>query len=334
MSEKLPFHVVVTDFIHEPLTIEREILGDIATVSALSATSTADLEQRLEDADALLVYHFVSVGKEAIAKLNRCKLIVRCGAGFDNVDHTFARQRGIDVANVPDYGTEDVADAAIALTLSLARGTHLLNHRCQRGTDDWTYQLAIPLHRIRGRTFGIVGLGRIGTATALRAKALGYQVYFYDPYVVDGTDKALGLNRCSSLEALLSISHVVSCHCLLSPETRHIIHRDNIDLLPHGSLLINTARGAVVQPEAVLYGLESGRLAGAGIDVLDQEPPDSDYPLVRAWRDPTHPAHDRLILTPHAAFYSQEGLEDMRRKGCENVRRALLGQPPRNVING
>ena len=327
------FKVVVTDFIDEPLTIEREILGDIALVSALNATCPANLDERLADADALLVYHFVNIDQAVIERLQRCRLIVRCGAGYDNVHYQFARSRGIDVCNVPDYGTEDVADSAIAMTLSLVRGTHLLNALCQRGTQQWTYQLAVPLWRIRGRTLGILGLGRIGTATALRAKALGFEVLFYDPYVRDGTDKALGLRRVESLQELLSQSHVVSCHCLLSDETRHMINPQTIQWMQPGSFLINTARGAVVTPEAILAGLESGRLAGAGIDVLADEPPGDDHPLLRAWRDVHHPANQRLILTPHAAFYSEEGLEDMRRKGCANVRRALLGQPPRNVVN-
>lgn len=333
MSLEKKFKVIVTDFIYEPLQIEREILGDIATVTALSATSIDDLDARIDAADALLVYHFVSVREPQIRRLKQCKIIVRCGAGFDNVDHAFARQQGIDVANVPDYGTEDVADAAMAMTLALARGTHRLNHLCQRGTCDWSYGLAVPLRRIRGRNFGIVGLGRIGTATALRARALGYEVLFYDPYVRDGTDKSLGIRRVQSMRELMSQAHVVSCHCLLSDETRHIVNMESIRWMQPESLLINTARGAVVDPAAILWGLENGVLAGAGIDVLEREPPAVDEPLLQAWRDPAHPAHDRLILTPHAAFYSEEGLEDMRRKGCENVRRVLLGETPRNVIN-
>ncbi len=327
------FDVIVTDFIHEPLSIEREILGDIANVSALNAQCDSDIKEQIEHAHALLVYHFISLSRTAIERMNNCRVIVRCGAGYDNVDYRFARERGIDVCNVPDYGTEDVADTAIALALSLSRGTHRLNHLCQRGTENWTYELAVPLRRIRGQTFGLIGMGRIGTATALRAKALGYEVLFFDPHVVSGADKAIGVRRAECLEELLNRSDVVSCHCWLSEETRHLINRQTIELMRPGSLLINTARGAVVEPDAVLHGLECGILAGAGIDVLEQEPPHDAHPLVQAWRDPLHPANSRLILTPHAAFYSEEGLEDMRRKGCENVRRILLGNPARNIVN-
>ena len=328
-----PFNVFVTDFITEPLDVERTILGEVAEVTALDAQSENDFGDRLRQADAIMVYHFVSITRATIEKLERCKLIVRCGAGFDNVDHAFARQRGIPVANVPDYGTEDVADTAIGLVLSIARGTHLYNQQCQRGTDSWIYTLATPLHRIRGRVFGVIGVGRIGTATALRAKALGYDVVFYDPHVTDGRDKALGIRRAESVEELLSQSHVVSCHCPLTPETKYIINPSSIELMQRGSILVNTARGGVVDPAAILKGLESGILAGAAIDVLEQEPPASDHPLIAAWRDPSHPAHDRLILTPHAAFYSEEGLKDMRIKGSQNCLRSLTGAKIRNIVN-
>ncbi len=239
-----PFKVVVTDFITEPLDIELGYLGDIAQVVALDAKSEADLDGKLTDADALMVYHFVTIRKTTIEQLKKCKLIVRCGAGFDNIDRVFARERGIPVANVPDYGTEDVADTAIGLVLSIARGTHLYNHRCQRGTDKWIYTLATPLHRIRGRKFGVIGVGNIGTAAALRAKALGFDVVFYDPYVPDGTDKALGIRRANSLEELLRQSSVVSCHCPLTSETRHMINPTTVEWMPRGSILVNTARGA------------------------------------------------------------------------------------------
>ncbi|MCA9127981.1 MAG: C-terminal binding protein [Planctomycetales bacterium] len=327
------FRVLITDFIQEPLEIERAILGDIAEVIAANAQSSEELETINENPDALMVYHFVSIRKPLLTRLTNCKLIVRCGAGFDNVDCLLARERGIDVANVPDYGTEDVADTALALALSLARGTHRLNQLCQQGTQTWTYELAVPLHRIRGQTFGIIGLGRIGIATALRAKAFGFKVMFYDPYVVEGIDKAIGVTRVESLQDLMRQSNFVSCHCMLTPETHHMINGQTIEWLPEGSYLINTARGAVVEPEAVLRGLSTGRLAGAALDVLEQEPPSADHPLVSAWRIREHVANQRLILTPHAAFYSVEGLEDMRRKGAENVRRCLLGEKPRNIVN-
>lgn len=327
------FQVAVTDFIREPLTIEREVLGDIAEVVALDATSNRDLDSRVHSVDGLLLFHFVSIQRELMEQMPNLRVVGRCGAGYDNVDIHYARSRNIAVTNVPDYGTEDVADAAIAMVLGLARGIHRMSHLCQKGTNNWSYELAVPLRRIRGRRFGIVGLGRIGTAVALRAKSLGYEVAFFDPYAQDGSDKAIGVLRHDSLEELLRTSNVVTCHCLLSDETRHLIDSEAVSQMPPDSILVNTSRGGVVDPLAVLAGLESGQLLGAGIDVLEQEPPDSEHPLIQAWRNPEHPAHTRLILTPHAAFYSEEGLADMRRKGAQNVRQILLGELCRNVVN-
>lgn len=325
--------VVITDLLSEPLTIERELLGDIADVVALGAETTEDTRGKLAEADALLVYHFIQIDRTALDELKRCRLIVRCGAGVDNVDCAYAAQLGIPVANVPDYGSEEVADSAIGSLLTLARGTHFLHHQCQRATGQWSYTMAAPVYRLRGRVLGIIGLGRIGTATAIRAQAVGLDVVFYDPYLPSGYDKALGIRNADSLEELLAQSHIVSLHCPLTRETQHLINDAAIAMMPRGSIVINTSRGGVVDALAVLRALENGHLIGAALDVLEREPPSDQDPLLVAWRDPQHPAHDRLLLTPHAAFYCEEGLLEMRRKGSENCRRVLLGKPPRNVVN-
>jgi len=158
-------------------------------------------------------------------------------------------------------------------------------------------------------------------------------VMFYDPYKPDGYDKALGIKRVESLEELLAQAFVLSCHCPLTPETHKLINAQTIEQLPHGSFLINTARGAVVDVSAIPAAIASGRLAGAGLDVLPQEPPLADHPLLVAWRDPQHPAYERVILNAHNAFYSVEGLRDMRVKGAQACRRVLEGKPLRNVVN-
>jgi D-3-phosphoglycerate dehydrogenase/C-terminal binding protein len=325
--------VVVTDFIADDLKPERGVLADVADVVALDAHSEADLAGAIDDADALMVYHNVRLSKDTLARLRRCKLIVRCGVGFDNVDRRFARERGIPLANVPDYGTEEVADSAIGLMLALTRGINFLNNRLQRKQGPWTHAPAAPLHRLRGRVFGAVGLGRIGTAAAMRARALGMDVAFYDPYKPDGYDKAIGVRRVERLDDLLRQVFVLSVHCPLTDETRHIVDARAIALMPDGSYLVNTARGATVDATAIPGAIRSGKLAGAGIDVLPDEPPPDDHPLLVAWRDPAHPAHDRVILNPHSAFYAEEGLLDMRVKGAQACRRALLGEPVRNVVN-
>jgi len=328
------FKVVVTDFIHEPLDHERRILGDLADVVALDAMSEDHLAGRIEDADAVMLYHFISLTAKTISRLKNCQLIVRCGAGYDNVDCEAARERGIPVANVPDYGTEDVADTAIGMMLALTRGIHFLNSRLVRGEGVWSYTQARPVQRLRGRVFGIIGIGRIGTAAALRAKALGMDVVFYDPCVPDGRDKSLGVRRADRVEELFEQTHVLSTHCPLTSETKHLVNTQTIARLPRGSFVVNTSRGGVVDVLAVLDAVTSGHLAGAGLDVLETEPPSDTDPLVAAWRDPKHPAHDRILINPHSAFYSEEGLADMRIKGSQNVRRVLLGGPPRNWVGG
>jgi C-terminal binding protein len=329
----MTYRVVVTDFVSGDLEPERRVLDGLASVEALGAAREEDLAGRIEDADAVMMYHTMPLTAQTIGRLRRCKLIVRCGVGVDNVDHAFAASRGIPVANVPDYGTEDVADSAIGMALTLARGTHYLNSRLRCGEGGWSYTQAAPVRRLRGRVFGIVGLGRIGTAAALRAKALGMEVVFYDPYKADGYDKALEVTRAGSLEELLRRAHVLSLHCPLTPQTTRMVNAAALAMMPRGSFLVNTSRGEVVDLDAVVGAIESGQLAGAGIDVLPQEPPAGDERVLAAWRDPRHPSHHRLILNPHAAFYSEEGLMDMRLGGAEACRRALLGEPLRNVVN-
>lgn len=327
------FRVVVTDLIVEPLHYEREVLGDIAEVEALDVRCEAELIGRVEDVDAIMVYHYASLSRDTISRLQNCKVIVRPGVGYDAIDVVAAREAGIPVCNVPDYGTEEVADTAMAMALSLARGTHLLNHREQRGLGDWTIAQAVPIPRLRGRVFGIVGCGRIGSAVALRAKAFGLDVVFFDPYVPDGHDKMLGIRRAESLQELLEQSHIVSPHCPATPETRHLISSEEIALMPAGGYLVNTSRGSVVDAEAVVEALASGQLGGAAIDVLEHEPPAPASPVMQAWRNLDHPAHDRLIINPHTAYYCEEGEEEFRRKGSAEVRRALLGEPLRNRVN-
>ncbi len=327
------YQVVITDFICDALEPERQILGDLADVVALDAHDEDELVGRIEDADAIMLYHNLSLSRKTIERLRHCRLIVRGGVGYDNVDLKFARDRGIVVANVPDYGTEEVADTAIGMTLALARGIAFMNSRLRAGEGPWMYTQVAPLRRLRGRVFGVVGLGRIGTAAALRAKALGMDVAFYDPYKPDGYDKALGIRREEKLADLLAQVLVVSLHCPLTEETYHMIGERELAQMPRGSYLVNTSRGGCVDVDAVVGAIASGHLAGAGIDVLEREPPAPDSLLARAWRDPTHPAHHRLIVNPHAAFYCEEGLMDIRTKASNACRRALCGLPLRNVVN-
>jgi D-3-phosphoglycerate dehydrogenase/C-terminal binding protein len=324
--------VVITDMMADELAPEREALGGGVRLEALDARREEDLAGRIEDADALIVYQ-LPLSRRTIGRLERCRIIVRGGVGYDKVDGPFARERGIALANVPDYCTEEVADSALGLMLALTRGLASLNSRLRAGEVPWSYAKAAPLRRLRGRVLGIVGLGRIGTATALRAKALGMDVAYYDPYKPLGLDKALGVRRAATLEELARESWVLSLHCPLTPETRRLVEARVLSLLPHGAYLVNTARGAVLDATAIPDAVASGRLAGVGLDVLESEPPAEDDPLVRAWRDPAHPAHHRVVLTPHAAFYSEESRRECRTKAALTCLRALAGEPIPNVVN-
>jgi phosphoglycerate dehydrogenase-like enzyme len=316
-----PFLVVIADFLDDA-SIEMPVLGDVARIILAGAHSEDELARFLPEADALLLYHEIPMLTDAgLARAGRCRGVVRAGVGFNNIDVAAAGARGIAVCNVPDYGTEEVADHAIMMLLAVAR--HLVASDADIRRGGWDYRSVQLSPRLRGKTLGLVGCGRIGSATALRAKAFGLDVVFYDPYVPPGTDKALGIRRADTLEELLEQSPFVSIHCYLDETTYHLIDAETLARMPRGGILINTARGPVVDQEALLAALDSGTLLGAGLDVVEREPLDDD-------RLRQHP---RVILTPHSAFYSIEGFIELRRKAAEEIRRLLLGQPPRCLVN-
>jgi D-3-phosphoglycerate dehydrogenase/C-terminal binding protein len=326
------YKIVITDFIADSLAIENNIIREAAEVIALDAYNEKELQGKIEDADAIIMYHTLAITRQTIDRLNECRIIVRAGVGIDNVDHSYARTCGIPVVNVPDYGSEDVADTAIGMMLALTRGISFLNSRLREGRGEWSYMQAQPLTRLRKRNIGIVGLGRIGTAAALRAKSFGMNASFYDPYKPDGFDKALGITRAESLQGLLEQVEVLSLHCPLTPETYHMINKKTLTHLPASSYLINTARGGIVDTSAIPDAIESGQLAGAAFDVLEQEPPFDDT-LVEAWRNPAHPAYHKVLINPHSAFYSEEGLKEIRVKSAHACLHALKGEEVRNIVN-
>jgi len=234
------------------------------------------------------------------------------------------------VCNIPDYGTDVVADHTIACLLALARGLPTYTESIQSG--HWTHGAAAPLRRLSETTLGIIGLGRIGTATALRAKAFGMEVRFYDPYLPDGVDKALGISRSYKLTELLSHSDAVSVHTPLTDETRKMANAEFFTAMKPGSFFINTARGGIVDVAALAGALRSGHLRGAAMDVWPTEPA-FDEPLIRAWCAGEPWIADRLIVTPHAAFYSEDSIREIRVKSSQEVKRVLSGEPPRNCVN-
>ncbi len=315
-------NVLVADFLDQA-EVELPVLGNDARLTLAQGWNEDELEPWLSETDVIMLFHDIArISDSTFAKSPRLKAVVRAGVGFNNVDIEAAGKRGILTCNVPDYGTEEVADHSIMLALAVARRLGPSDRSVRDGK--WDYKVAIETPRLRGKTFGIVGCGRIGTATALRAKAFGFDVVFYDPLKPDGIDKALGIRRAWSLDELLPQCQFLSLHCYLSAETHHLIDRRALAALPRGAYLINTARGPVVEQEALIESLESGHLAGAGIDVFEIEPLNDDR--LRAMPN--------VFLTPHSAFYSREGFTELRRKTAEETLRILRGQPPRNLVNG
>jgi D-3-phosphoglycerate dehydrogenase/C-terminal binding protein len=322
--------VYLTDYISPPATIEEAELKGLAAVGCLLAKSPDDLIGKITDADGLIVFHETAIPKRVIETLKHCKVLVRCGVGFDNVDLSAAGAHGVMVCNVPDYGVDEVADHAIGLLLACNRGFVLADRRLRETLTPWNYHAVAPQIRLAGATMGIIGLGRLGTATALRAKALRMRVLAYDPYVPDGRDKAVGVEM-ADFDTLLRESDVISLHVPLTDETRNMIDVAALAKMKRTAILINTARGAVVDTDALAVALESGRIAGAGLDVLPIEPPRADMAIIRLWQQ--SPPKVNLVITPHCAFYSESGLVEMRSKAAREVARVLRGQQPRNCVN-
>lgn len=302
-------------------SIEQEILRDCARVQLLRLNSEEEFLPYAHRADAIILWHHIQLTAGIMGKLTKTRLIVRNGVGYDNVDIATAGATGIAVANIPDYGTEEVADHALALTLALLRQIKPLMADVARG--NWEWKVGAACRRIRGLTLGVVGCGRIGTALCLRAKALGFTAWFYDPYVPAGYEKAIGIQRASSLERLLADSDVISIHVPLNEETRHMIGPREFARMKKSAYLVNTARGPVVSFEALLEALSHDRIAGAGLDVLEEEP----FGAKVLQRLPN------CIVTPHSAFYSQESLIEMRSKSATLVRDALVDGRYANIVN-
>jgi C-terminal binding protein len=313
--------------------IEREVYrGDLSMVRR-HVKSLAELsEEDCAAADGLMIMRF-AVGAEDLARFPKLKVIVRMGVGYDKLPREAAAQRGILICNVPDYGTTEVADHAMALALALRRGIVLYHERMRQTPMLWGPLKGELVRRSGVQSFGILGLGRIGTAVALRARAFGFRVLFFDPHLPNGAELAIGVGRARSLEELLRESDTLSVHTPLTPETRHMLGHPELSLLPKGAVLVNTARGPIVDPDAVLALLRSGHLAGAGLDVLPVEPPVEPYPeILTAYRAREAGLEGRLIITPHAAWFTPQSEADTRRKSAETMRAALLTNRPQNVI--
>jgi lactate dehydrogenase-like 2-hydroxyacid dehydrogenase len=295
--------------------IERAVVGDEAVLHFRKSVDGA-LPDPADYAMADAVLNCRSAHRlpaAAIARLARARVIVQGGVGFGHVDLAAAAARGIPVLNTPDYGTTEVADHAVALALNLLRGVQAYDRRLRRSNASWDARQLKVVRRLGGLRVGILGFGRIGTAAALRFRAFGMQVGFHDPFVPVGAQLSFGFERFDSLDALLARSDVLSVHAPLNEGTTGLLDARALALLPEGAVLVNTARGAIMDWPALHDALRGGRLGAAGIDVFEIEPLDRADPLIRAWAAGEEWLDERLILTPHAAFYSTTSIRDMRR---------------------
>ncbi|XP_046361073.1 C-terminal-binding protein-like isoform X1 [Haliotis cracherodii] len=318
-------------------SIEMPILKDVATVAFCDAQSTTEIHEKvLNEAVGALMWHTITLTKEDLEKFKSLRVIVRIGSGYDNIDVKAAGEMGIAVCNVPGYGVEEVADSTMCLILNLYRRTYWLANMVKEGKKingpEQLRDAAQGSARIRGDTLGIVGLGRVGTAVAIRAKVFGFNVIFYDPYLADGIEKSLGITRVYTLQELLFQSDCVSLHCNLNEHNHHLINDYTIKQMRpgkyEGAFLINTARGGLVDEHALASALKDGRIRACALDVHENEPLNSlSGPLKDA---------PNLICTPHASFYSEQSVTELREMAAGEIRRAILGRIPdslRNCVN-
>ena len=311
--------------------IETEAVGEGNT--AVFANSFKEVtDEQWAAADAIV--SAPDVPGEFHDKLSKCRIFITPKVGFDNIDIEAWGARGIPVSNVPDYGTMEVADHAIALMMSLMKG--ITFHTRELKADvrgNWRPALNPYGRRLSDCTFGVLGLGRIGTAAALRAKAFGMKVVFFDPYLPNGADLAIGVERLKSLPELMAASDVLSVHTPLSTETEKMLDAAAFAHSKPGQIVINTARGPIIDIDALHNALATNQIQAAGLDVLPEEPADPNHPLLSAWsRDEDWIAH-RLLITPHSAFYTPESMRDMRAKGVLVALEYLDGRPLQNCVN-
>ena len=332
----MPFTVLYTDRSYPDDSVERRIYGpDIRVIFPPAVTNgVADLsDEDCAAADGVMTLRHRVTAKD-FERFPKLRAVCRMGVGYDTIDRVAAHGRQIMVLNVPDYGTTEVADHAMALALALRRGL-FIHLEAQRADPPaaWRYIDDPLVRRSSVQTFGIVGMGRIATAVALRAKAFGFRVVFFDPLLPNGVELGLGVERAPTLETLLRQTDLLSIHVPLTPDTRNMIDDRALSLLPKGAVLVNTARGPIVDIDAVATHLKSGHLAGAGLDVVPVEPPVEPVPeLIRAYRARETWTIGRLIITPHSAYYTPQSWDDIRTKSAETMRAALLGPKPQNVI--
>ncbi|MEM7004067.1 MAG: C-terminal binding protein [Pseudomonadota bacterium] len=310
--------------------IETSSVGDN---NAIFCERYADVtDEQWANCDA--VVSVMDIPDEYADKMEKCRIFVTPKVGFDNIDRQAWAKRGVPVCNVPDYGTQEVADHAMALMMSLMKGITFHTRELKKDPRGlWRPALNPYGRRLSVCTFGVVGVGRIGTAAILRAKAFGMDVVMYDPYRENGAELALGIRRVDSLEEVFAQSDVVSLHLPLSDATEKLINAEVLAHAKPGLILINSARGPIIDLDALYHAMREGKVQAAGLDVLPEEPADPEHPLIKAWAADEEWIDHRLLLTPHSAFFTPESVYDMRYKGGEIACVYLNGGRLQNCVN-
>jgi D-3-phosphoglycerate dehydrogenase len=315
--------IVITDnnFISdEP---ERAVLSAAGlSVERYNCRTEEDMIEAGKGADAVIV-QFAPVTRRVIEAWTTCKLIVRYGIGYDNVDVKAAEQAGIIVCNVPSYCLDEVADHTCALLLSGLRKVVAFHQSVRSG--EWNVEkVAKPMPRFAGSVIGLVGFGRIGARVAERLKPFGFTIMTYDPYLSADKAEQLGVKKADTLEELLSKADAISLHSPLTEETFHLINETSLKWMKPGAWIVNTSRGALIDTHALSAALRDGTIGGAAIDVFEQEPLPADHPLRNC---------ENVILTPHAAYYSDSALITLQTQAAEEVVRLFRGLPLASPVN-
>jgi len=315
--------VVITDFIEPDLNweaAEMEKRGIEFVYHQLKFEPVEKIISATRDAD-IVVVNMVKVTPELIAGWEKCKLVIRHGVGYDNVDVAALNAAGIPLCYIPDYCIEEVAEQAIALMLACNRkvisSRKVLEDSSAAGI--WNFNPVIPIYRMAGQTVGILGCGRIGSRVFQKLQSFGVKFLICDPYLTEERKRELGIEVVDK-ETLFRESDFITIHTPLTPETRHIVNAQTLAMMKPGAYLVNTARGPMVDADALAEVLKKGGIAGAAIDVFDIEPPPPDYPLFGV---------PNAILTPHLAWYSEDGAWRIRELIVLEVDRYVQGLPPR-----
>ena len=311
--------VGITDHAPPPFDVEREALGPNTKIIFLNSRFEEDFDPKiLRKIDALLVWR-AGISKHTIRYLDRCKIVVRYGVGYDAIDFKNLKERDIPFCNVPDYGTEEVADTTCAMLLGLHRRISYYDNLSRNLNDNWQNQSFKTL-RFSKNTLGIIGVGRIGTSLINRMKPFGVRLIVFDPYQPSGHEKAVGYERSFSIDQMLPECNLLSFHCPLNNETHGMINMSLMSKLKTESIVVNTARGNLLESFDVLEeALRENIIWAAGLDVLPEEPP-GNHSLIKAWRNRESWLEGRLIINPHQAFYSDQSWYEMRFKAAETVK--------------